>query len=177
MPREREIVVMSPAVQWEMLFASQADFAPVLPHGREHYFALLDGIGVDTVLEFIASGRLPVELALSNGIPRIIFAEWMDDRVDKAKLKVAMRSHAQVAVLKSQLALQATPDSPAEATVQKELSIRLAWTAERMDPETWGTARKDDRQPPAVNISLNLGGAPPEQLPTDITPRLKIIEG
>lgn len=149
--------LVSPAAQWELLFASKHDFSDVAARPREEWFELLDNIGEDVVLETVASGRLPAEIALSNRIPLMVFREWFEERVNTDRLKVAARSHAEVAVLKSTLSLSAAPDSPADAAVQKELSARYAWIAERMDPERWGPPQKKDAAPPSVNIVFNMG--------------------
>lgn len=153
-----EVGLLSPAAQWEILFASKEDFLEGERRPKEEWIALLDEFGEDGVLEVVASGRMPVEIAISNRIPMMIFREWMDKNVSADRMLTAMRSAGEVNVLKSQLALAAQPANPAEAALQKELSHRYAWLAERADPERWGPPRNKGDAPPMVNIVFNTSG-------------------
>jgi len=156
MAKRESIGLVGQAAQWELLFASKQDFTTAGKRSPEEWLAVLDEIGVEAVLETVASGRLPVEIALSNRIPMMLFREWFERAVDPERLKTAMRSHAEIAVLKSQLSLAAAPETPAEAAVQKELSVRYAWVAERLHAEKWGPPQKKTEAPPVVNIVFNM---------------------
>lgn len=151
-----EVGLLSPAAQWELLFASKEDFHEGEQRPREEWIALLDEFGEDGVLEVVASGRMPVEIAISNRIPMMVFREWMDKNVSADRMLTAQRSFAEVSILKSQLSLAAQPANPAEAALQKELSNRYAWLAERADPEKWGPPRQKNDAPPMVNIVFNM---------------------
>jgi hypothetical protein len=151
-----EVGLLSPAAQWELLFASKEDFHEGQSRPTEEWIAMLDEFGESGVLEVVASGRMPVEIAISNRIPMMVFREWMDKNVSAERLLTAQRSAAEVNILKSQLALAAQPANPAEAALQKELSHRYAWLAERADPEKWGPPRNKNDAPPMVSIVFNM---------------------
>lgn len=151
-----EVGLLSPAAQWELLFASKEDFHEGEQRPREEWIAMLDEFGEEGVLEVVASGRMPVEIAISNRIPMMVFREWMDKNVSADRMLTAQRSFAEVSILKSQLSLAAQPANPAEAALQKELSNRYAWLAERADPEKWGPPRQKNDAPPMVNIVFNM---------------------
>lgn len=165
---KQQVGLISQAAQWDLLFASKNDFDTATSQvTRDEWLARLDEIGEETVLETVAAGRLPVEIAISNRIPMMLFREWMEKRVDPERLKAAARSHAEVSVLKSQLSLAAAPETPAEAAVQKELSHRYAWVAERMDPERWGPPQKKEAPLPTVSIVMQLGKRGAMQITAD----------
>ena len=152
------------------LFDEKHDFGITESVTRAGAFVRLDEMGVDSVLEFIASGRLLAELAVSTNLPFLYVQEWADQNLDPKRVAVAQRMAAEVSVLKSQLSVSVTPDNPAEAQTQKAMSEQLRWMAERTNPDRWGPPRKADALPPPVNIVLNV----PQKIASAPVPPLTI---
>ncbi|MFZ1491122.1 MAG: hypothetical protein WAS51_14385 [Ilumatobacteraceae bacterium] len=152
--------------QFKALFADKEDLTITSAATRDDVFAYLDGIGEDSVLEFVASGRLVAELAIFLEFPILYVQEWVDTFIDKSRLRSAERAAAQSCVLKAQLALQVTPESPQEAQAMRAMSEHMTWTAERLDADRWGPPKKAVDAPPPVSIVFNMP-SPPPQLPAE----------
>jgi hypothetical protein len=126
---------------------------------REWWLDWLDAVGVDAVLEKIASGMLPVEIAFCNDVPLMVMNEWLRTRVPPDRLSEAWAVHAEVLLLRAQLGITQDADSPGEAQLIKAECDRFAWMAERLDSRRWGPPGKSAEKPPLVAIELNISGA------------------
>lgn len=142
-----------------MLRPHEMRFAPAIPSTDETYwFARFDAIGPHAVLEHIAAGRLPIEIAVENEFPLILFKRWMDKAIDPAQLQEAFSIKAEWMLVKANVMLaEMTPANPAEATIMKTAADRMQWLAERLDSKRWGPPGKSAERPPAVVIEMNLG--------------------
>ena len=129
---------------------------------RDDVFAHMDVVGVDSVLEFVASGRLLTELAIMLEFPIIYVREWAEKNLDKGRLRTAMKAYAESCLVKAQLSLQMTPENPQEAQVMRATAEHYTWAAERVDSDTWGPPKKSAEAPPAVSIVFNLPPKPEE---------------
>jgi hypothetical protein len=127
--------------------------------GKDWWMDWLDAVGVDNVLERIASGMLPVEIAFCNGVPLMVMNEWLRTRVPPDRLTEAWSVHAEVLLLRAQLGITQDADTPGEAQLIKAECDRFAWMAERLDSRRWGPPGKAAEKPPLVAIELNIAGA------------------
>jgi len=132
--------------------AGRFDLTP--PVARGYYEQKMAEFGVDMVLEHIASGRMPNEIALEQGWPITYFREWVASTIPPDRLSDARAACAETLMVQSRLCL--LPDmGNAGAIRQKALSENLRWTVERLDPENWGPKRKTETAPPAVTITFD----------------------
>ncbi len=169
------VKLANPAAQWEQMFNMQERLPAVPAKGRDFWYQFLDDLGVDEVLEFIARGNLPNELALANDIPLVFFREWCEKRISRPAWKLAMKSYGEVCVLKAQLALLPTPENAAEAAVQKELAAQYRWTAERADPEQWAPPKGDTKAIPSVTFMFESPKQDVALQAKDVTPQAKAL--
>lgn len=155
------------------------DFIPPASD-KEYWFGRLDATGVPAFLTMMSSGHLPAVIALQNGIPLLWFEEWFELRVDKNLLRRAKHACAQVASARSAAVLKGTPINPAAAILQKSLSERLAWQAERLDPEHWGVQKTQGPSQVPITIRINLTApkrdpSKSDQTVIDVTPTQKAL--
>lgn len=145
------------------------DFIPPVDD-RDYWMGRLDATGARQFLTMVASGFLPAEIALVNGIPLLYFEEWFEVACDKNELRRALKSCAQLSVSRSKAVLKGTPLNQGEAILRKSLSERLAWQAERVDPERWGTSKAPTAPPPPISITMNMAYKPDEKT-IELTPQ------
>jgi hypothetical protein len=165
---------------FDYLFGLKSDPTQVAAVDRSYWFDVLDKMGAASILEAIAGGRLPSEIAISNRVPLTFFHEWVSESIQSDALERAMVIHAEVCVIKAQLVLLADVGSPQEAAMKRDLSQQLKWQAERAHSEGWGPPGKSEPAPPALHLNINWGGmagrppvieayAVPTQQPVQIT--------
>lgn len=164
----------APYAKYASLFEMQETFEETRRCTRADAFARLAELGVDSILNFIARGRLPAELSVELEIPNLYVQEYIDT-LDKKRLETAWRSFAEMNVLRGYLALIAVPQSPQEAQSQKALAERTAWMAERADSARWGPPRKAEAPPPSVNLVFNFPTPGKEPKTLDATPVLAAL--
>jgi hypothetical protein len=166
-------IVQNPAALFAQLF-ERRDHLPVHNHAsRVASFAKLDEVGESVILELIASGRLPNEIAIEYEVPVLHLREWMNKNIDPADLNDARQAAAESFVLKSVLPLTVTFESPGEAAMAKELALRMWEIAGRMDPDRWGNNKAVGAGAPAVTLvfeGVSSDGAPKA---IDVTPAAK----
>lgn len=142
-------------IAFDYLFGLKSDPLHVGALDKDYWFGVLDAMGTPAILEAIAGGRIPSEIAISNRIPLLFFRQWMGERIDKDSLAEAMSVHAEVLVLKSQITLLADAASPQDAAMKRDLSGQLRWQAERADSKAWGPPGKSEAAPPALQLNVS----------------------
>lgn len=134
----------------------------------EEAFAIMDAIGKSRVLTELSMGVLSIELAIANGIPPVHVKRWIRENITREDLAIAREAFAEACVLKAQLVLTAEPRNMQEAQVNKELSARYQWMAERVDANNWGPPKKETPVPPAARITFNMNGSQPSGVTIDV---------
>jgi len=154
------IITPNPAASFEALFVKDSrHLRPVAPGDKARVYAMLDEIGADAILEHIASGFLPVELAVANKFPLLTLQDWLTERVEPERLVRAVSTCAEVFMVKAMLPLTVKPGSNAEAIVNTRLSEVMMKVAEKLDPTKWGN-KVDKRTAGDGNmLVINVGGA------------------
>ena len=134
----------------------------------EDAYKVLETIGKSRVLTELSMGVLSIELAIANGLPPIHVKRWIKENISREDLAIAREAFAEACVLKAQLVLTAEPRNMQEAQVNKELSARYQWMAERVDANNWGPPKKDTPVPPAARITFNMQGSQPSGVTIDV---------
>lgn len=142
----------NPAALFDELFEKRSHL-PTKPHSdRVQAFMKMDSAGKQVVLELIASGRLPNEIAIELGVPITYFWEWVEQNIAPEELATVRRQAAESFVLKSILPLTVSFDSPGHASMARALSDQMRWIAERLDPARWGNNKASGPVAPAVTL-------------------------
>lgn len=151
----------NPAASFDTLFSSDTrHIRPVKGADKERVIAWLDEQGVDIFLEHIASGFLPIELAVANKLPITVFSEWLLRAAGPERMLAAEKSCAEAFMVKAILPLTVRPSGAAEAMVNVKLSDVMKTIAERMDPEKWAgkaVAMKDGDTNNLLVINMQTG--------------------
>jgi len=151
-------IIDNPSAKFRELFEKIEHLPDAHGVDRLEAFKKLNELGVERFLEMVAKGRLLPEIAISLEVPVTYLDEWVRHNVDAAALSSARKLSAEAHVLKSLLPLLVTYDSPGHATVAKALSERMAWIAQRLDPDRWGDVKPSKVPNMPVNLVFNLGG-------------------
>lgn len=148
---------VSPHVMFETLLgASGAEALPTHSQSKAESFRALDAIGVQLICEQLATGRLPVEVALLYEIPILHFRAWMKLRITDDMLQEVRSAAAEALQVKSMLTLSANLHSPAAASQAKSLSDRFAKIAEALAPDEWSPSKiVPPSALPSVSITFN----------------------
>ena len=153
-----EPVELLPGADFQALQKSQAsDVAPVKTEAEA--VQLLNDIGTSTILENIAHGSLPFELALKFDVPVLVFRKWLTQNVTTAQMSESKNACAEAMMYRAQLALTQVPRSGPEGTIIKAYADRLTSMAERLDPRQWGPPKTTE--PPAPPVVINITGEVP----------------
>jgi len=149
--------VHNPSAAFDELFGDMRQLP--LPTGvdRVQAYERLNRFGVARVLEMISKGRLGPEIAADVGVPMVHFQSWVEETIDPADLDKARRAAAEAFVVKSILPLTVTYDQPGHATIAKALSERMAWVAQRLDPNRWGDVKPAHKDGAPVKFVFNFG--------------------
>jgi hypothetical protein len=138
-----------------LLSAAGAEAIPTIRMDKHAVFRLLNNVGKAMVLEQIATGQLPNEVALHYGVPILVFREWLEQNVQEAEMMAARVACAESLQLKATLVLSADLKNPAEASQAKALAERFSEQAKSIDPKGWSPAHLQPQATrPIVNITF-----------------------
>lgn len=142
-----------------LLGHSGAEALPTVDQTVGSSYATLDVVGVQIIAEQLATGRLPVEVALLYEVPILHFRRWMRDRISDDLLIEIRSAAAESLQVKALLTLSARLDNPAAASQAKALSERMARISEALSPKDWNPARVEapDDVPSVTIIMRGLG--------------------
>lgn len=119
-------------------------------------FQTLDIVGRDMIMEQLATGRLPAEVALMYQVPILSFRRWMADRITDIEMDAVREAAAESLQLKALLTLSADLQNPAQASQAKALSERMARISESLDPKGWNPNHAEPRTVlPSITIAFN----------------------
>jgi hypothetical protein len=139
--------------QADMLFAQE-----YTPRARSLTYEVtkerLDGIGKNMILEGMASGLLPNELALMYNVPLLMFRKWVIESIPDEEFREAMRVSAETLMAIAKRVLTLDPDSAAQGAQLRAYSDRLVQVAERLDAEAWAQQKAKGDAPPSVMINI-----------------------
>ena len=119
----------------------------------------LDAFGIENILELVAGGILPNEIAARLEYPIIDFNRWFKATVSKAELQDVLKLAAQSMVIKADLTLKVNPRNNVEGAALKAHADHLMKVAERIDSSTWGPQKVTDA--PAAAVTINVMGNVP----------------
>jgi hypothetical protein len=155
-----DISVKNPSAQFAVLFEGRGNL-PATAMDMERAWRKIDEVGKRAILERIATGQLLNEIAIDLGVPVLAFRQWLVKNVSREELDMAREACAESLMLKSQLVLTVTYESPGHATIAKSFSERLAQMAERIHPEQWAPRKpQGDNAVPVTIVFENVGRAP-----------------
>lgn len=138
-----------------LLSSAGAEAIPTIRMDKQAVFQLLSNVGKTMVLEQIATGQLPNEVALHYGVPILVFREWLDQNVQEAEMVAARVACAESLQLKATLVLSANLKNPAEASQAKALAERFSEQAKAIDAKGWSPAHLQPQTTrPVVNITF-----------------------
>lgn len=147
----------NPSAKFNELFRKVQHLPEATTLDRGDAYRRLDELGVFAFLELLAKGRLLTEIAIDLQVPVMYLEEWAKQNIDPAKYDEARRLGAEAFVVKSILPLTVTYDSPGQATIAKALSERMAWVAQRLDPDRWGDTKPSKVPSSPVNLVFKIG--------------------
>lgn len=148
---------IAPHTMFETLLGSSgAEALPTNQQVKGESFRALDAIGVQLISEQLATGRLPVEVALLYEVPILHFREWMRMRITDDALQEIRAAAAEALQVKSMLTLSANLSTPAAASQAKSLSDRFAKIAEALAPDEWSPSKITPPSAiPSISITFN----------------------
>lgn len=148
---------IAPHTMFETLLGSSgAEALPTNQQVKGESFRALDAIGVQLISEQLATGRLPVEVALLYEVPILHFREWMRMRITDDALQEIRAAAAEALQVKSMLTLSANLSTPAAASQAKSLSDRFAKIAEALAPDEWSPTKiVPPSAIPSISITFN----------------------
>lgn len=129
-----------------------------IPHATtpEYYDQFMEYLGVDFLLNTIAAGQLPAEIAVDLNIPVRTLTTWLNSRTGPEDRERARELCAESLVVKSNAVLLLPCVDSQEVAMAREYSKRLAWTAERLDSNMWGPPRPSAAEvAPTFSITVN----------------------
>jgi hypothetical protein len=118
---------------------------------------VLFGVGVDDILEEIASGSTPATLAAHYELPMRAFRTWLYDNAVPDELQDAIRMCGDSLMAKAVGTLSITPESPAHGAQLRALADQFKSMAERLNADVWAPQKKSEPAPPSVNILIHNG--------------------
>lgn len=141
--------------RFDLLYKAKlrSEIRPISTAEREYHIGLMRSMGYEQVCEAIAQGLMPVEIAMSNGIPLVLFREWLE-QAPADMMARAMAAHAEVNVVKAELALSSIPLDKPTSDVQMALAAHYQWRAQKVDPVKWNPVK--DTAPPAALFNFHL---------------------
>ncbi|MFV0512478.1 MAG: hypothetical protein ACK5MY_02410 [Jhaorihella sp.] len=152
---ERRKIAAAHTMYNTLLGASGAEALPTVDQALGSSFATLDIVGPQVIAEQLATGRLPVEVALLYEVPILHFRAWMRKRIPDELLDEIRSAAAEALQVKAMLTLSARLANPAEASQAKALSERMARISEALAPKDWNPARVEAPQDmPSVTIVM-----------------------
>ena len=127
------------------------------PRHKEQYSERIERIGVDNILEKIASAILEPQIAAELGVPITVLDDWIAANIPTARLDRAKKLGASTFIHKANLLLRMPIQNTHERTLTQKLAENYFKIAERQDPSKWAPPKDGGKA--SGTVVFNIGSA------------------